>query len=182
MLCAPSYHAQYGDPEDDKKVICEKLLSLTAHSCRVTMLDAAVHAGRWTEEIGLQANWKNPGPLVLKYTRNRSSVPATMVKQLVHELVQEEHPALEDADTVLIDAVESDLATDDFFIKQPAQGSSYDYKFHATALGDPNSLACSKFCLKDCVSVGRILPDLSVLCKACAKGRPDLVSYFSKKP
>ena len=40
--------------------------TLTGHSARVTMLDAAVHAGRSTEEIGLQANWKNPGPLVLK--------------------------------------------------------------------------------------------------------------------
>ena len=46
---------------------------LIMHSCRVTFLDAAVHAGRSTEEIGLQANWKNPGPLVLKYTRNRSA-------------------------------------------------------------------------------------------------------------
>lgn len=103
-----------------------------------------------------------------------------MVKQLVQELVQEEHPAIEDADTVLVDAVESDLATNDFFMKQPARGSSYDYKFHATALGDSCSLACSKFLLKECVSVGRVLPDLSVLCKACAKSRPDLVSYFSK--
>ena len=47
------------------------------------MLDAAVHAGRSTEEIGLQANWKNPGPLVFKYTRNRSAIPAKMVQQLV---------------------------------------------------------------------------------------------------
>ena len=60
-----------------KVVASEALQSLTAHSCRVTLLDAAVHAGRSTEEIGLQANWKNPGPLVLKYTRDRSSVPAT---------------------------------------------------------------------------------------------------------
>ena len=34
------------------------LSNLTAHSCRVTLLDAAVHAGRSTEEIGLQANWE----------------------------------------------------------------------------------------------------------------------------
>lgn len=47
-----------------------------------------------------------------------------MVKQLVQELVQEERPAIEDADTVLVDAVESDLATNDFFMKQPARGSS----------------------------------------------------------
>lgn len=73
---------------------------LTMHSRRVTLLDAAVHAGRSTEEIGLQANWKNPGPMVLKYTRNRSSVPAQMVKQLVQELVQDFQPASADEEAI----------------------------------------------------------------------------------
>ena len=68
-----------------------------------------MHAGRSTEEIGLQANWKDPGPLVLKYTRNRTSVPATMIKQLVRELVQEQHPITEDENTVLTEAADSDL-------------------------------------------------------------------------
>ena len=95
----------------------DALQHLTAHSCRVTLLDAAVHAGRSTEEIGLQANWKNPGPLVLKYTRNRSSVPATMIKQLVQELAQSEHPVVEDEATVLDDVQETDLAGTEFFIK-----------------------------------------------------------------
>ena len=44
------------------KLAESKLHGITAHSARVTLLDAAVHAGRSTEEIGLQANWKNPGP------------------------------------------------------------------------------------------------------------------------
>lgn len=85
------------------------VLKLSAHSCRVTLLDAAVHAGRSTEEIGLQANWKDPGPLVLKYTRNRSSVPATMIKQLVRDLTQENHPVVEDENTALTDATDDDL-------------------------------------------------------------------------
>ena len=69
-------------------------LQLTAHSARVTMLDAAVHAGRSTDEIGLQANWKNPGPLVLKCTRNRSVIPAKMVQQLVQDMLTQSHPEL----------------------------------------------------------------------------------------
>ena len=60
-------------PHENKSALIREMAELTAHSCRVTLLDAAVHAGRSTEEIGLQANWKNPGPLVLKYTRNRTS-------------------------------------------------------------------------------------------------------------
>ena len=91
---------------------------LTMHSCRVTLLDAAVHSGRSAEEIGLQANWKNPGPLVLKYTRNRSAIPALMVKQLVRDLVQEEHPAVEDVDAILVDSNDQELSSFEFFMKE----------------------------------------------------------------
>ena len=58
-------HFHEGPPEEFRD-LADVVNKLTAHSARVTMLDAAVHAGRSTEEIGLQANWKNPGPLVLK--------------------------------------------------------------------------------------------------------------------
>ena len=121
------------------------VLKLSAASCRVTLLDAAVHAGRFTEEIGLQANWKDPGPLVLKYTRNRSSVPATMIKQLVRDLTQENHPVVEDENTALTDAIDDDLDGMEFFTKTPAPRSYYDYKFHVTARGDPDAIACKKF-------------------------------------
>ena len=48
----------------------DQVTHLTWHSARVTMLDQAVHFDRSAQEIGVQANWKNPGPLVLKYTRS----------------------------------------------------------------------------------------------------------------
>ena len=158
--------------------IRQVLKDITAHSCRVTLLDAAVHAGRSTEEIGLQANWKNPGPLVLKYTRNRSAVPALMIKQLVNELVQEIHPAVEDENTILTDAADSDLDSVEFFTKTRSGKTYYDYKLHATALGDPSVLACNKFEISECTSIGNVLPDLAVFCKACAKVRPDICKFY----
>ena len=164
--------------EETKLNIATLCKALTAHSCRVTMLDAAVHAGRSTQEIGLQANWKDPGPLVLKYTRNRSSVPALMIKELVKDLVREEHPVQEDKDTVLDDSADAELCDTEFFVKRSV-GKYYDYKFHATALGSNESLACGKFEITECSSVGSVLPDVSVLCKACAKARPDLVCSYS---
>ena len=100
--------------------------NLTIHSCRVTLLDAAVHAGRSTEEIGLQANWKDPGPLVLKYTRNRTAVPAVMVRQLVHDMVQSSHPVQEDEDTMLVDGRETELSSVEFFVKLPNPTSYYE--------------------------------------------------------
>lgn len=162
-----------------KVVIFNVVAHITAHSCRVTMLDAAVHAGRSTAEVGLQANWKNPGPLVLKYTRNRSSVPATMIKELVNEMVRTDHPAQEDQDTVLDDAADHEVCGNQFFVKAAA-GRSYDYKFHVNALGSVDALACGKFTVADCMSVGSELPDLQVLCKACAKARPDVVCSYQQ--
>lgn len=161
-----------------KAVALEALSCLTAHSCRVTLLDAAVHAGRSTEEIGLQANWKNPGPLVLKYTRDRSSVPATMIKQLVQDLAQERHPVVEDDNTVLDDVQDTDLAGVEFFIKAQTKGSSYDYKYHAVSFDDQSLTACKKFVIDECTSVGNLLPDLSILCKGCARQRQDIVRSF----
>jgi len=161
-----------------KAATLEKVQHVTAHSCRVTLLDAAVHAGRSSEEIGLQANWKDPGPLVLKYTRNRSSVPATMIKQLVKEMTQTQHPIVEDEDTVLDDVADSEPGAVEYFIKTPAPGSYYDYKYHATSFDDSSTLACRKFSLDDCTSVGSVLPDFSVLCKACARHRPDICKFF----
>ena len=168
--------------EENKLALASLTKNLTAHSCRVTMLDAAVHAGRSTQEIGLQANWKDPGPLVLKYTRNRSSVPALMIKELVKDLVREEHPVQEDKDTVLDDAADAELCDTEFFVKKSV-GKYYEYKFHATSVGSNETLACGKFEISDCSSVGSVLPDVSVLCKACARARPDLVcSYSNSEP
>ena len=154
---------------------------LTAHSARVTLLDAAVHAGRSTEEIGLQANWKNPGPLVLKYTRNRSSVPALMVQQLVRDMTRSEHPVQEAPDVIFDDPEEKMLQSDQFFLKQPAPGTYYDYRFHCSQLEDPDKVACNKFSLSDCIPMGNQLPDLSVFCKACARARPDVVRAYESK-
>ena len=152
--------------------------SLTAHSARVTLLDAAVHAGRTTEEIGLQANWKNPGPLVLKYTRNRSDVPAKMVQQLVRDLLNQDHPVQESED-VLLDEPEALLMdAPEFFLKQPAPGSYYDYKFHCSSKEDEDLVACKKLSIAECCSMGSTLPDLTVFCKACSRARPEIAQSY----
>ena len=146
----------------------------------MTLLDAAVHAGRSTEEIGLQANWKNPGPLVLKYTRNRSSIPAQMVQQLVHDMLDQPHPVVE-SDEVLLDTPEALCPeSPEFFLKNPAPGSYYDYRYHCSQVDDHERVACNKFLISECSSVGTILPDVSVLCKGCARARPEVVASFSK--
>lgn len=101
-----------------------------------------------------------------------------MIKQLVRDLTQESHPLIEDENTALTDALEDDLDGIEFFTKTPAPGSYYDYKFHVTSLGDLDSLACKRFLVSECTSVGNVIPDPSVLCKACAKARPDIAAFI----
>jgi hypothetical protein len=157
------------------KELISALPQITAHSARVTLLDAAVHAGRSTEEIGLQANWKNPGPLVLKYTRNRTNVPAQMVQQLVKDLVAQEHPLEEVEDAVLDEQDEASLTEVQFYVKTNGR-SSHDYRYHCPQLGNDEVLACGRVELAECTEVGSTLPDVSVFCKHCARARPDLAS------
>ena len=56
-----------------------------------------------------------------------------MIKQLVNELVQESHPAVEDENTVLTDASDSDLDNVEFFTKTRVGKTYYDFKLHASS-------------------------------------------------
>ena len=133
--------------------------------------------GKLVQEACLDphGNWKNPGPLVLKYTRNRSSVPARMVQELVRDMLAQEHPVQESEDVFLDTPETLTPEAPEFFLKQPAPGSYYDYRYHCSHPTDPDRTACNKLDLADCNSMGTILPDVSVLCKACLKARPGVV-------
>ncbi|CAL1144627.1 unnamed protein product [Cladocopium goreaui] len=156
------------------KELCNTVNGLTAHSARVTMLDAAVHAGRSTEEIGLQANWKNPGPLVLKYTRNRSAIPAKMVQQLVKDMLVQAHPAEGTEDAVLDSEDPSAFDQFQFFVKTNGSAAAYDCRYHCAAAGEPAAIACGRLKLDECTHVGSCLPELSMLCKHCSRARPEI--------
>ena len=153
---------------------------LTWHSARVTMLDQAVHLKRSTEEIGLQANWKNPGPLVLKYTRSRTSVPAVMIREIVTEIKRAYHPKCAQEDDEIEDGEEAELSLSAFFMKAPEKcSSSYEYKFHCCSADSIEELACRKVRDPDFINIGSVLPDAKLLCKLCAKARPDIVKLYS---
>ena len=168
--------AYFVGPEAEIKAATARIQGLTAHSARVTLLDAAVHAGRSTEEIGLQANWKNPGPLVLKYTRNRTSVPAQMVQQLVKDMVDQAHPFEAPDDAVLDTVDEAALDEVQFFAKTTGSRANQDFRYHCSQLGNTSALACQRLAMEDCTATGSALPDISMLCKHCLKARPDIAS------
>ena len=170
----------HSGPELEFKELAAHINKLTAHSARVTLLDAAVHAGRSTEEIGLQANWKNPGPLVLKYTRNRSSIPAQMVQQLVKDMLVEQHPAQPAEDEVLEESDPTAYDQFQFFVKTSA-AARWDYRYHCSSVQDEELTACGRVSVSECDHMGSDLPDVSMLCKQCGRARPEVVEAFTVK-
>jgi len=73
----------------DLKEHLQLINEITWHSCRVTLLAAAVQAQEPDKEIGLQANWKDPSQLVLKYARSRKEISIEMVKRLTKRIVSD---------------------------------------------------------------------------------------------
>ena len=59
---------------------------ITWHSMRVTMLAEAVKANVDDKIVGLQANWKDPKQLVLKYARQRKELSVAMVKDMAAKI------------------------------------------------------------------------------------------------
>ncbi|CAE7931315.1 unnamed protein product [Symbiodinium necroappetens] len=152
-----------------------KVTDLTWHSARVTMLGQAVHCKRTVHEIGVQANWKNPGPLILKYTRSRSSLPALMIKDLVSEVSKDYEPECAREDDSIDDPEDRGDCLTEFFIKAPEKGTSYECKFHVCSADSIEEIACKREITSDFVHIGSVLPDPKMLCKLCARARPDVL-------
>ena len=174
LRLAPVSQVDIGMPAKDMIAILEKV---TWHTCRVTLLSAAVHEQKDAQAIALQANWKNPSSLVLKYARDRRSIPLRMVGELVQALKQDWQPPIElegsgDAPREFSDDEEVlGQRSDQFYVKKAEVGSCgrriMAMKFHVLDARDSAVLACGRLALDRCEPAGSILPDISVLCKDC---------------
>ena len=70
------------------EVLEKTVRDVTWHTMRVTMLSEAVKAQVDDKIVGLQANWKDPSQLVLKYARQRKELSVAMVKGMTEKLRQ----------------------------------------------------------------------------------------------
>jgi len=158
------------------QVLISIIERVTWHSFRVTLLNLALHKGKHSEAIALQANWSEPGPLVQKYARNRREVPLKMVNELVKELRSEWVPSGDPVDF----EDEELLPPEDpimFFAKFPAVCRATfkieALKFHVSSVLDESSTACGRRKPSECEAMGSALPRESALCGACARSRPE---------
>ena len=152
--------------ESEREKLQQDIQVITWHSMRVTMLDAAVHAGVDDKAIGLQANWKDPGPLVLKYARKRKDLSISMVKNLATQLREQWKPNPEEFQVDdQADVVEP--VTIEFVAKNNASAtriSAADVKYHIFHQGH-NATQCGRLEIADCVSFGSEPP--GDICKIC---------------
>ena len=131
------------------------------------MLSAAVEAGVDDKAIGLQANWKDPGPLVLKYARKRKDISVGMVRNLAAQLREQWKPdpeefTVEDRDDIVepvvieyvlknnASAAKITAADVKFHIFHPAHNPNTDFVWEA---GDRRLLVfwsgASRRCVQD---------------------------------
>lgn len=67
----------------------EAVLRFTAHSPRVTIIDAMAHGGADTTTMQVQGNWKDDS-MPLKYVRNRKSIPINFITKMAKDLAARE--------------------------------------------------------------------------------------------
>ena len=158
-------HALDFDDFDRVKAECAKV---TCHSLRVTFLDAAVHAGADDKVIRLQANWRNPSQLVLKYARNRKELSVRMVQDLATEIRESWNPdhdgfEVEDQPDVVAPVVREYVAK---ATTPPKALVASDFKYHIMdSLINETHTLCGRLKLSDVVSFGPEAPGM--VCHHC---------------
>ena len=141
---------------------------ITWHSMRATLLSAAVNSQVDDKIIGLQANWKDPSQLVLKYARQRKELSIRMVKDLAARIRSEWVPdrtkfEVEDDDDVV------EPSPCEYVVKSslpPRALVASDLRYHIKqALINPTHTICGRLSLDDVVSFGSIAPGM--VCQHC---------------
>ena len=161
---------QLNELETAEKAVQE----VTWHSMRVTMLSEAVKAQVDDKIVGLQANWKDPKQLVLKYARSRKELSVAMVKDMASKLREEWVP---DSKQFVIEEEDEEVqgpVVREFIVKASLSASSFDSVDFRCHIFDPSfsssASICSRLKMSDAVSVGPHAPGMICqLCKSKAK-------------
>ena len=146
---------------------------VTWHSMRVTFLAEAVKANVDDKIVGLQANWKDPKQLVLKYARQRKEFSIAMVKEVTAQLRDQWDPdpscfLVEDEDEELTDP----LAIE-YILRKSLPKAADDSAFRCHILDprvSPDASICGRLRREQAVSAGPVAPGMiCALCKARAR-------------
>ena len=154
------------DQIDTVGPLCDEV---TWHSMRVTLLDAAVHSKTDDKLIALQANWKDPSQLVLKYARQRKQLSVQMVKDLALQLREQWKPDVETFEIEDVpDVVEPDVPEYVVRSKLPSKALvASDLRCHVRLCSaNPTHTLCGRVKLADATSFGPEPPGM--VCQHCS--------------
>ena len=106
-----------------------------------------------------------------------------MIQQLVKDMADQAHPIEVPDDAVFDDTDQSALDEVEFYVKSSGSRAVQDYRYHCVARDDMEAIACGRIPMDQCTAVGSVVPDVAMLCKHCARARPDVASRcFSVTP
>ena len=133
------------------------------------MLAEAVKANVDDKIVGLQANWKDPSQLVLKYARQRKELSVAMVKDMASKLRDQWVP---DPDLFVVEEEDAEVTepiVQEFIVKSsiPERALlSSDFRCHIfdRKVFEDKSI-CGKLRMQDAVSVGSQAPGM--ICQLC---------------
>ena len=160
---------------------------LSAHSPRVTIVNAMAVAGASGPTLQLQGNWKDPA-MPERYVRDRKAIPLTFLRAMMADIkegwratdsgsAERLAPETDEngAEVDLAD-VEHVVQADTFeasFWERPREPGSGALKIHILSAKVTGQLACNKFALSTCVPCDRYQEADAVYCKDCLRARPD---------
>ena len=101
-----------------------------------------------------------------------------MVQQLVRDMLVDQLPQEAREDVELAQEDPAALVQIQFFTRSSGSATSHDLRYHCTAADDTDVIACGRIEVANCANVGSFLPDVSLLCKHCARARPDVAALF----
>ena len=169
--CSSGWEQEGEIPLNEFEPLEETVETITWRSMRVTLLAEAVKNQVDDKVVGLQANWKDPKQLVLKYARQRKEISVAMVKDMTDKIKKDWRP---DREAYVVDEDDEDDVPEPFMpieylvkSKVPERALvAGDVKCHILdpSVNSEVSL-CGRLALKDADSVGRRPP--CMVCKIC---------------
>ena len=143
--------------------------AITWHSMRVTMLAEAVKANVDDKIAGLQANWKDPSQLVLKYARQRKELSVAMVKDMASKLRDQWVPdpdlfAVEEEDAEVTEPIVQEFIVKSSIPERALLSSDFRCHIFDRKVFEDKSI-CGKLRMQDAVSVGSQAPGM--ICQLC---------------
>ena len=148
---------------------------VTWHSMRVTMLSEAVKARVDDKIVGLQANWKDPSQLVLKYARQRKELSVAMVKEMADKFRKNWTPnpdkfVVEDEDEEVTEPMLIEFIVKSSLPEKALKACDFRCHVFDRTVNEAASI-CGRLKMADAVSVGSQAPGM--ICQLC-KSKADL--------